>query len=144
MGAWSRWSRGAVAGVGVGPTRDLGKHLYFFFSFVCFVCSSLLCSCGAALQHNICSCGVALQRSIAKKATPFFFFATEETKRRRRWQHCCRCLLLPLMEQRYNTTQQRRRQQQCCYRNPNLAKCGGEAQHLEKLGIWSPLGLPNV
>ncbi len=30
----------------------------------------------------------------------------------------------------------------CC--NPNLAKCGGEAQHLEKLGIWSPPGLPNV
>jgi hypothetical protein len=29
-------------------------------------------------------------------------------------------------------------------RNPNLAKCGGEAQHLEKLGIWSPQGLPNV
>jgi hypothetical protein len=29
-------------------------------------------------------------------------------------------------------------------RNPNLAKCGGEAQHLEKLGIWSPSGLPNV
>jgi len=29
-------------------------------------------------------------------------------------------------------------------RNPNLAKCGGEAQHLEKLGIWSPPGLPNV
>jgi len=28
-------------------------------------------------------------------------------------------------------------------RNPNLAKCGGEAQHLEKLGIWSPPGLPN-
>jgi hypothetical protein len=28
--------------------------------------------------------------------------------------------------------------------NPNLAKCGGEAQHLEKLGIWSPPGLPNV
>jgi hypothetical protein len=25
-----------------------------------------------------------------------------------------------------------------------LAKCGGEAQHLEKLGIWSPPGLPNV
>jgi hypothetical protein len=25
-----------------------------------------------------------------------------------------------------------------------LAKCGGEAQHLEKLEIWSPLGLPNV
>ncbi len=23
---------------------------------------------------------------------------------------------------------------QCC-RNPNLAKCGGEAQHLEKLGF---------
>ncbi len=29
-------------------------------------------------------------------------------------------------------------------RNPNLAKCGGEAQHLEKLGIWSPPGLLNV
>jgi hypothetical protein len=29
-------------------------------------------------------------------------------------------------------------------RNPTLAKCGGEAQHLEKLGIWSPTGLPNV
>ncbi len=33
-------------------------------------------------------------------------------------------------------------EQQC--RNPTLAKCGGEAQHLEKLEIWSPLGLPNV
>jgi len=29
-------------------------------------------------------------------------------------------------------------------RNPNLTKCGGEAQHLEKLGIWSPPGLSNV
>jgi len=29
-------------------------------------------------------------------------------------------------------------------RNPTLAKCEGEAQHLEKVGIWSPLGLPNV
>jgi hypothetical protein len=29
-------------------------------------------------------------------------------------------------------------------RNPTLAKCGGEAQHLEKLEVWSPLGLPNV
>jgi hypothetical protein len=29
-------------------------------------------------------------------------------------------------------------------RNPNLAKCGGEAQHLEKLGIWSPPRLLNV
>jgi hypothetical protein len=29
-------------------------------------------------------------------------------------------------------------------RNPTLAKCGGEAQHLEKVKIWSPLGLPNV
>jgi len=29
-------------------------------------------------------------------------------------------------------------------RNPNLAKCGGEAQHLEKLGTSSPPGLPNV
>jgi hypothetical protein len=25
-----------------------------------------------------------------------------------------------------------------------LAKCGGEAQHLEKVRIWSPSGLPNV
>jgi hypothetical protein len=25
-----------------------------------------------------------------------------------------------------------------------LAKCGGEAQHLEKLEVWSPPGLPNV
>jgi hypothetical protein len=32
----------------------------------------------------------------------------------------------------------------CYCRNPNLAKCGSEAQHLEKLGIWSPPGLPNV
>jgi hypothetical protein len=34
-----------------------------------------------------------------------------------------------------------------CYeycRNPNLAKCGGEAQHLERVRIWSPPGLPNV
>jgi hypothetical protein len=29
-------------------------------------------------------------------------------------------------------------------RNPTLAKCGVEAQHLEKLGIWSPPRLPNV
>jgi hypothetical protein len=29
-------------------------------------------------------------------------------------------------------------------RNPTLAKCGGEAQHLEKARIWSPSGLPNV
>jgi hypothetical protein len=29
-------------------------------------------------------------------------------------------------------------------RNPTLAKCGGEAQHLERVGIWSPPGLPNV
>jgi hypothetical protein len=32
----------------------------------------------------------------------------------------------------------------CPCRNPNLAKCGGEAQHLEKLEIWSPPGLLNV
>jgi len=33
-----------------------------------------------------------------------------------------------------------------CYlcRNPTLAKCGGEAQHLEKVRSWSPPGLPNV
>jgi hypothetical protein len=30
----------------------------------------------------------------------------------------------------------------CC--NPTLAKCGGEAQHLEKLKVWSPPGLLNV
>jgi hypothetical protein len=30
------------------------------------------------------------------------------------------------------------------YRNPTLAKCGGEAQHLEKLEVWSRPGLPNV
>jgi len=29
-------------------------------------------------------------------------------------------------------------------RTPTLTKCGGEAQHLEKLGIWSPPGFPNV
>jgi hypothetical protein len=29
-------------------------------------------------------------------------------------------------------------------RNPTLAKCGGEAQHLEKLRIWSPPGFLNV
>ncbi len=29
-------------------------------------------------------------------------------------------------------------------RNPSLAKCGGEAQHWEKVRIWSPLGLLNV
>jgi len=29
-------------------------------------------------------------------------------------------------------------------RNPTLAKCGGEAQHLEKVEVWSPPGLPNV
>jgi len=29
-------------------------------------------------------------------------------------------------------------------RNPTLAKCGGEAQHLEKLEVWSLPGLPNV
>jgi hypothetical protein len=29
-------------------------------------------------------------------------------------------------------------------RNPTLAKCGGEAQQLEKVRIWSPPGLPNV
>ncbi len=29
-------------------------------------------------------------------------------------------------------------------RNPTLAKCGGEARHLEKVRIWSPPRLPNV
>ncbi len=34
----------------------------------------------------------------------------------------------------------------CCKscRNPTLAKCGGEAQHLEKVRISSPPRLPNV
>jgi hypothetical protein len=31
-----------------------------------------------------------------------------------------------------------------CCRNPTLAKCGGEAQHLEKLEVESLPGLPNV
>ncbi len=29
-------------------------------------------------------------------------------------------------------------------RNPTLAKCGGEAQHLEKVRSWSSPGLSNV
>jgi hypothetical protein len=29
-------------------------------------------------------------------------------------------------------------------RNPTLAKCGGEAQHLEKVRSWNPPRLPNV
>ncbi len=29
-------------------------------------------------------------------------------------------------------------------RNPTLAKCGGEAQHLGKVKSWNPPGLPNV
>jgi hypothetical protein len=29
-------------------------------------------------------------------------------------------------------------------RNPTLAKCGGEAQHLERLEVGSLPGLPNV
>jgi hypothetical protein len=29
-------------------------------------------------------------------------------------------------------------------RNPTLAKCGGEVQHLERVEIWSSPGLPNV
>ncbi len=32
----------------------------------------------------------------------------------------------------------------CACRNPTLAKCGGEAQHLEKVRIWSPPRLLNV
>jgi hypothetical protein len=32
----------------------------------------------------------------------------------------------------------------CWCRNPTLVKCGGEAQHLEKLEVGSLLGLPNV
>jgi len=33
---------------------------------------------------------------------------------------------------------------QCTCRKPTLAKCGGEAQHLEKLEVRSLPGLPNV
>jgi hypothetical protein len=33
---------------------------------------------------------------------------------------------------------------QASCRNPTLAKCGGEAQHLEKLEVGSLPGLPNV
>ncbi len=47
-----------MVGAKAGPTQDLGKHILLFFSFVCFVCFSLLCSCG-----------VALQRIAAKKVT---------------------------------------------------------------------------
>ncbi len=59
LGAWSSWSRGAVVGAGVGPTRDLGKHLYFFSRlFVFFVLFVLL----------------------------YYVFTVEETKKRRRRQ----------------------------------------------------------
>ncbi len=77
------WSRGAVAGAKAGPTRDPGKHFYFFFSFVCFVyfvCSSLLCSCGATAQRSK-EGNTALQ---CCRHLLLFFFATKETKRRRR------------------------------------------------------------
>jgi len=46
---------------------------------------------------------------------------------------------LPIRNQLYNV----RIEEGGC-RNPTLAKCGGEAQHLEKLEVWSPPGLPNV
>ncbi len=39
---------------------------------------------------------------------------------------------------------QLRQVENCCCRNPTLAKCGGEAQHLEKLEVRSLPGLPNV
>jgi hypothetical protein len=42
----------------------------------------------------------------------------------------------------WNTSYGQKKGQEC--RNPTLAKCGAEAQHLEKVRIWSPLGLPNV
>jgi len=48
------------------------------------------------------------------------------------------------MDNFVNQGEDRERSTHSCCRNPNLAKCGGEAQHLEKLGIWSPPGLPNV
>ncbi len=68
----------------------------------------------------------------------FLFFLLQQHKNKKEVDGSYHPLLLS------KKTQRRRRWQQCCCRNPNLAKCGGEAQHLEKLGIWSPPGLPNV
>jgi hypothetical protein len=71
LGAWSYWSKGAVARAGAGPTRDPGKHLYFFsrlfvlFVFLCYVLVKLRCSATFPLVE-------------------LFFSAVEETKRRRR------------------------------------------------------------
>jgi hypothetical protein len=56
--------------------------------------------------------------------------------------HCTQVVVLKLdIDQLLGFSQQSNKVR---YRNPTLAKCGGEAQHLEKLGSWSPSGLPNV
>jgi len=51
-------------------------------------------------------------------------------------------VLLPLQAVFQGKTGQVLPKNACC--NPTLAKCGGEAQHLEKVRIWSPPGLLNV
>ncbi len=51
-------------------------------------------------------------------------------------------LLIPLAVTPPITTASPDASSQC--RNPTLAKCGGEARHLEKLGIWSRPRLLNV
>jgi hypothetical protein len=55
------------------------------------------------------------------------------------------CLLIVAQKnQRVGKTHDHTKAKKHKCRNPTLAKCGGEAQHLEKVRIWSPLGLPNV
>ncbi len=121
------WSRGA-AGVGAGPTRDPGKHL-FFFSFVYFVC---LWSCAVA-QHSeesntVLQCSGAKEGDGSNGAITFFssLCCKKKRRRRRRWQHCCCCLLfLPAMELHYRATPRRRQQQLL---SPFSAWCGATLQ----------------
>jgi len=56
----------------------------------------------------------------------------------------CRCRKWPCMGHLdiCSTSYGKKKGREC--RNPTLAKCGGEAQHLEKLEVWSPPGLLNV
>jgi hypothetical protein len=51
--------------------------------------------------------------------------------------------LLYLMHEKKMKKSRKENDKRMC-RNPTLAKCGGEAQHLEKVRIRSPLRLPNV
>jgi hypothetical protein len=50
LGAWSCWSRGAMAEAEAGHTWDPGKHLYFFshlfvlFVLLCYVLMELRCN----------------------------------------------------------------------------------------------------